>query len=101
MRHIKLVYNAKQHCESLYLYTDVLIKCDEANGWISASSSCYKYYGSDYAWSDANNFCQAVGAELISVQSQEEQDVVTLQASVQKADIWIGATDLVSLDYIL
>ncbi|XP_072020262.1 macrophage mannose receptor 1-like [Amphiura filiformis] len=75
---------------------DVIIKCDESNGWISAASACYKYYGNDYTWTDANNYCQEVGASLISVESQEEQDLVSLQGSTYNTDIWIGATDLIS-----
>ena len=83
---------------NIFIYLpDVLIKCDEANGWISASSACYKFYSADYTWTDANNYCSNIGAELISVQSIEEQDVVTLQASTYNADIWIGATDLVGI----
>ena len=45
---------------------------------------------------DAKSYCEQLGGWLISVQSQEEQDVVTLQASTKKADTWIGATDTVS-----
>ncbi|XP_072020212.1 C-type mannose receptor 2-like [Amphiura filiformis] len=75
---------------------DVIIKCDESNGWMSAASACYKYYSNDYAWSDANNYCLALGGALISVESQEEQDLVTLQGSTYKTDIWIGASDITS-----
>ncbi len=75
----------------------MLIICDESNGWISAASACYKYYDWDYSWEDANNYCRAVGGGLISLQSQEEQDVVNLQTGIYKKDMWIGATDQVSL----
>ena len=76
--------------------TATAIKCDEGNGWTSAEGRCYKYYDSDKTWTDANNYCKAIGSDLISVQSAAEQQVVTTNSQFNGETLWIGATDIVS-----
>ncbi|XP_063953416.1 macrophage mannose receptor 1-like isoform X1 [Lytechinus pictus] len=69
---------------------DVIVKCDEGNGWISAADRCYKFYDTPSTWQDAQNYCQDIDGHLISVNSEAEQAVVSTQANFGGSTLWIG-----------
>ncbi|XP_033624558.1 macrophage mannose receptor 1-like [Asterias rubens] len=75
---------------------DIPLKCDEANGWVSAGGKCHRYQNWDSTWDDARRYCQTLGGDLISIQTDEEQNVARLQVQANFQSIWIGASDKIS-----
>ncbi|XP_038077198.1 lymphocyte antigen 75-like [Patiria miniata] len=75
---------------------DAPLKCDEANGWVSAAGKCHKYMDLANSWDDARRYCQERDGDLISVQTDEEQNFALIQARLNQESIWIGATDKIS-----
>ncbi|XP_022082062.1 secretory phospholipase A2 receptor-like [Acanthaster planci] len=74
---------------------DAPLRCDEANGWVSAGGKCHKFQDLANAWDDARRYCQERDGDLISIQSSEEQNLAFVLAQVNQESIWIGATDKV------
>ncbi|KAJ8036335.1 Macrophage mannose receptor 1 [Holothuria leucospilota] len=72
--------------------TDVLKKCDEDNGWVSATDKCYKFYNDPQNWEGAKTYCRKVDGDLVDVNSAEEQNVVTA-TSLSGNTFWIGLTN--------
>ncbi len=67
--------------------------CAEATGCSLLSppwSSLYLYCGTTLTWADARGVCQALGADLIEIGSDREQELLTA-AGVGEA--WIGLSD--------
>lgn len=91
----KLIY------PNLLVVLDVIVKCDEGKGWMSAAGRCYKFYDTPSTWQDAQNYCEAVDGHLISVMSEEEQTVVSTQANFGGSTIWIGLRMNVSQEQCL
>jgi alpha-tubulin suppressor-like RCC1 family protein/uncharacterized protein (DUF2141 family) len=55
------------------------------------TASSYKLIQQSMTWSDAKGYCENIGAHLLTINSQQEQDYIT---SVFGSDIvWLGATD--------
>ena len=81
----------------IWNFPDIPLKCDEANGWVSAGGKCHRYQNWDSTWDDARRYCQTLGGDLISIQTDEEQNVARLQVQANFQSIWIGASDKVRI----
>ncbi|XP_071809835.1 asialoglycoprotein receptor 2-like [Asterias amurensis] len=59
--------------------------------WIEFGSSCYNFAVSDQKWAEAKAFCQDRGAQLLLIESPEENDFITEEMAKQsKPRVWIG-----------
>ncbi|XP_065147907.1 brevican core protein [Paramisgurnus dabryanus] len=68
--------------------TEVLQGC--AEGWMEFMGSCYIHFDERLTWADAEQRCQELNANLVSIFSQQEQDFVRTQAQNYQ---WIGLSD--------
>ncbi|XP_072013077.1 uncharacterized protein [Amphiura filiformis] len=59
--------------------------------WSSFMGSCYRYYQYQKTWANANTYCQARGAELVSIHSAAENGFVSYM--INGGNVWIGLTD--------
>ncbi|XP_071966136.1 uncharacterized protein [Antedon mediterranea] len=60
--------------------------------WTAYNGSCYRYFSDDNAnWQTARSACQNVGADLVVISSQAENDFV---GSLISAKAWIGFRDI-------
>lgn len=64
----------------------------EPAGEATANGHKYVYYADKTTWYAANAFCEAQGGHLITITSQEENDLLTFLCG--EDDIWLGATDV-------
>ncbi|XP_033107417.1 macrophage mannose receptor 1-like isoform X2 [Anneissia japonica] len=83
-------YTRRYICERS---ADIPINCDESDGWYDGNGKCYKFMNRDASWDDAVNYCTSVDAELVSIKSQDEQNIVTYMVSIHQATAWIGLSD--------
>ena len=61
----------------------------------SFGTSNYYFYDSYLSWEDANTLCNNLGGHLLSITSQEEQDVITsLLSNTEGLSYWIGLNDV-------
>ncbi|XP_042549781.1 CD209 antigen-like protein E [Dipodomys spectabilis] len=61
--------------------------------WISFQGHCYFLSNSQRNWHDSVTACQEVEAQLVSIESDEEQ-IFLQQTSKKKGYTWIGLSDL-------
>ncbi|KAJ8414406.1 hypothetical protein AAFF_G00052760 [Aldrovandia affinis] len=69
-------------------------KCKD--NWIFFQSKCYLFFGDTKTWSASRSQCQSEEADLLIVNSEEEQRFAfrTIQPTSQgEAQFWIGLTD--------
>ncbi|XP_055780242.1 CD209 antigen-like protein E [Salvelinus fontinalis] len=69
------------------LKIDKYVKCPQ--DWIRSSCSCYYISPDEKTWDDSRKDCQARGANLVIIDSREEQALI--KAFNKKA--WLGLTD--------
>ncbi|XP_071954046.1 uncharacterized protein [Antedon mediterranea] len=69
----------------------VVLPCQE--GWLPFQESCYKFQTTKMTWSDARANCKALGADLVVVRNQEENDFLYAN-SPATGDVWIGLSDM-------
>ncbi|XP_031425840.1 C-type lectin domain family 4 member E-like [Clupea harengus] len=62
---------------------------DELIGWKSFQSSRYFFSIAEKTWNEAREDCKQKGADLVIINSQEEQIFISAHAS----ETWIGLTD--------
>ncbi|KAL7855936.1 hypothetical protein AOLI_G00195400 [Acnodon oligacanthus] len=60
-------------------------------GWIYFSSSVYYISSEEKIWSESRQYCRERGADLVTINSRDEQDFTEMMRKGQKA--WIGLTD--------
>eukprot|EP00794_Sanderia_malayensis_P003261 gene3261-3742_t len=96
-----------RHCstrmELIFNYTCIPDAVNDNDGcdanWSSPGGSsihCYKLYQLKRSWSDARQYCQNKGADLVSINSRREEIYLTsmLIDSFELMNIWTGMTDL-------
>ncbi|CVI65448.1 Lectin C-type domain protein [Clostridiales bacterium CHKCI001] len=65
-----------------------------ANSTILENGHTYELYDVSLSWTEAKEYCEKKGGHLVTITSQEEQNVVTsLITAGTKKYYWIGATD--------
>lgn len=57
--------------------------------WLYFNGSCYRAYNTELSWLDAKTFCQENQGELLSINSDGEQQFVYQHIAVNKT-LWIG-----------
>ncbi|KAI5087686.1 CD209 antigen-like protein C [Silurus meridionalis] len=60
-------------------------------GWILFSSSIYKISTEKKSWTESRQACRERGAELVIINSREEQDFINILRTSRKS--WIGLND--------
>uniref|UniRef100_A0A8C7X511 C-type lectin domain-containing protein n=1 Tax=Oryzias sinensis TaxID=183150 RepID=A0A8C7X511_9TELE len=58
--------------------------------WIRFGSSCYFFSEESKSWDEAREFCRARGADLVVIDSKEENEFIS---KLNKENFWIGLTD--------
>lgn len=62
-----------------------------------ANGSIYSVYEDSLSWTDAKKFCENIGGHLVTITSEEEQNLVTdLIIGHKKELFWIGLNDTVT-----
>ncbi|XP_071962907.1 macrophage mannose receptor 1-like [Antedon mediterranea] len=79
----------------MFLFTYIItittvFSCQE--GWLSFQDSCYKIGSRRRSWANARSNCLALGANLVVVRNQAENDFLYNMRS----DLWIGLSDVES-----
>ncbi|KAM9450976.1 lymphocyte antigen 75-like [Clarias gariepinus] len=70
------------------------VVCDEANQWEKFGSNCYKlHYIQRKSWVSARTECLREGADLVSVESAEEEQYI-LGLDPSHYDLWLGFSTL-------
>ncbi|XP_071959907.1 uncharacterized protein [Antedon mediterranea] len=64
-------------------------------GWMSFQDSCYKFEATKRSWSDARSNCTALGAYLVVVRNQEENELIYAN-NPTTGNLWIGLSDIES-----
>ncbi|XP_069335391.1 CD209 antigen-like protein 2 isoform X7 [Eulemur rufifrons] len=62
--------------------------------WTFFQGNCYFFSYSQRNWHDSITACRDVGAQLVVVKGEEEQNFLQLQSSRRKRFSWIGMSDL-------
>ncbi|XP_038076947.1 macrophage mannose receptor 1-like [Patiria miniata] len=68
-------------------------RCPSDDGFLSFNGYCYYLSpgGTQLGWSEAENYCHKLGADLASVHGQDEQDFLYgLVSGENSGDFWIG-----------
>ncbi|XP_077993135.1 C-type mannose receptor 2-like [Glandiceps talaboti] len=75
---------------------DVPIQCDEDDGWESVNDMCFKYVDLWTPWSAAREYCQALNADLVTIENEIVQEYLDGMSNLYQAVLWIGASDVIS-----
>ncbi|XP_045403526.1 CD209 antigen-like protein 2 isoform X2 [Lemur catta] len=62
--------------------------------WTFFQGNCYFFSNSQRSWHDSITACQEVGAQLVVIKGEEEQNFLQLQSSGRNRFSWIGMSDL-------
>ncbi|XP_064238041.1 CD209 antigen isoform X3 [Aotus nancymaae] len=62
--------------------------------WTFFQGNCYFVSNSQRNWHDSVTACQEVGAQLVVIKSDEEQNFLQLQSSRSNRFTWMGLSDL-------
>lgn len=63
--------------------------------WTGFGSSCYRLYTSYQNWNDAKKNCQSFGAELVKIETEEENQFIKREYLKNfRRHYWIGLSDL-------
>ncbi|XP_078380532.1 uncharacterized protein LOC144663449 isoform X2 [Oculina patagonica] len=82
--------NGRNSCE-------VLFQCSPS--WIAFQSSCYKLFTDEKDWDNANTSCVANGAQLVKIESADENDFIKKELLAGRVHYWIGLTDAETENY--
>lgn len=62
------------------------------NGWLELDGNCYKIFPEE-SWMEGRDSCRRMGAELVSIHSNEENEFVFSNFVEYKKKAWIGLND--------
>ncbi|XP_029976933.1 galactose-specific lectin nattectin-like [Salarias fasciatus] len=65
--------------------------------WYSFKDRCYRYVAADKTWADAELYCVSLGANLVSIHSEEEHNFVNWlikSLNPEQSYTWIGLSDV-------
>uniref|UniRef100_A0A8C5Y5U4 C-type lectin domain-containing protein n=1 Tax=Microcebus murinus TaxID=30608 RepID=A0A8C5Y5U4_MICMU len=62
--------------------------------WTFFQGNCYFFSNSQRNWHDSISACQDVGAQLVVIKGDEEQNFLQLQSSWRNRVSWIGMSDM-------
>ncbi|XP_062605374.1 perlucin-like protein [Saccostrea cucullata] len=70
------------------------------HGWLRNSSSCYLFVTHvDNDWTESEYFCSMLGAKLVEIETEEENNYIRSHARTahqhKQSGFWIGGTDAV------
>ncbi len=74
-----------------FFFCKELFQCPHT--WIAFDGSCYKLETDEKDWNSAEAFCNAEGAQLVKIETAEENDFIKKEFLIGKVDYWIGLTD--------
>ncbi|XP_053539216.1 secretory phospholipase A2 receptor isoform X3 [Ictalurus punctatus] len=61
------------------------------DGWIDHNGFCYRYVDEKGSWDNSSNTCKALGAQLTSIHSLSEQELLlALLINASDSKVWIG-----------
>ena len=75
---------------SLFIFV-ILGSCN--SGWIHFEQSCYFVSYEERPWLDARLFCQAKNAELIKIETVNENEFISLYTNAGST-LWAGGNDI-------
>ena len=62
--------------------------------WIGFEGSCYRRFTDKKDWNSADTACKANGAQLVKIESAEENDLINSEVLASDENLyWIGLTD--------
>ncbi|XP_070560954.1 C-type lectin domain family 19 member A-like [Ptychodera flava] len=61
--------------------------------WVEYQGHCYRYFTGEAEWTSAQNICKSYGANLASIHSNEENDLVYKLQGCGDNRFWIGLND--------
>uniref|UniRef100_A0A8C6SUK6 C-type lectin domain-containing protein n=1 Tax=Neogobius melanostomus TaxID=47308 RepID=A0A8C6SUK6_9GOBI len=61
-------------------------------GWELNGTKCYNFSSNGLNWTESRDMCQSLGADLVKIESREEQEFVFNQL-IKGYRFWIGLTD--------
>ncbi|XP_016118361.1 ladderlectin-like [Sinocyclocheilus grahami] len=70
---------------------DIVEKCP--NGWINFGVRCYKFFSQGVNWITAERSCQSLDANLASVHSKLENDLLLSLLPSSTTHSWLGVHD--------
>nr|BDE75813.1 C-type lectin [Ophioplocus japonicus] len=71
--------------------------CDQtccAKNWLGYNGFCYRYFALPKSWADAHTYCQDLEADLASIHSADENNIINGLIGGQRA--WIGLSDQIT-----
>ncbi|XP_038046213.1 lymphocyte antigen 75-like [Patiria miniata] len=72
--------------------TPITDHCDGPS-WDLHKNYCYEIVLTYEKWADADTKCKALGAELVSIHSDDEQSFMSVRISVMNQRVWMGLND--------
>lgn len=61
--------------------------------WIAFQGSCYALFTQSSTWNSARDSCRSDSAELVKIESSNENNFIKKNFLASGADYWIGLTD--------
>ncbi|XP_078374426.1 uncharacterized protein LOC144657969 [Oculina patagonica] len=68
-----------------------LVQCQSP--WIAFQGSCYAQFTQARRWSDADTHCKSESAQLVKIESADENEFIRQNFLLIGGDYWIGLTD--------
>ena len=76
----------------IILPTNAATSSDVPSDAVEFNGHYYKVFDESISWSSAKTYCESIGGHLVTINSQEEQDFLIVEANNKsKRNYWIGA----------
>ncbi|XP_042307129.1 early activation antigen CD69-like isoform X2 [Sceloporus undulatus] len=60
------------------------------SGWLEAKRSCYRNFTKPNKWNEGRHMCRSLGADLIVIEEEKEQDFLNYKMHAEQNSFWIG-----------